>query len=148
MRNIKNTDLNGFTAHISANALIKVAQIALGKAHNDAREHLHLIQESQFTGIMPCKIERLKWDIEAIQLANEVLYALKEANNTEKNPAGRKLDIVRDDVVIPEGYKLIGQYDKVEKGDLIFFAGESTGWAKAFDNIGQYSGDMIVIRPV
>lgn len=147
MKTIKLTDLNGKTAYINHSALVQLAQIALGKSYNDIkctlREHSDAMRNGK--GIMPCNIDRLTYQVQSLQTANEVLHCLQESAMPNKQ---RQLIIVRDDIAVPIGYERVGQYDKMHHGDLQWCEPEMEFIDIGTKPIGQMVLDAIVIRKV
>ncbi len=154
MKTIKHTDLSGGHTYINMSSLIRVAQNAMQSSRHNIQNTLAEC-ETQIHGnaVMPGTIDVLKWQVEGLQLANEVLYALQQTTNARSSfdkpdapIAKRQLHIVRDDITAPEGFALIKQYDKIKEKDLQW-DDENCQWIDA-RSFGAYCGDKVIIRPI
>ncbi len=145
MKKLTFSDLNGRKAYINFSALAKVVETARGYAFNTLQNKMSDLQSniSAREGVMPCTIEDMKYTIEALQDANKLLHCLQESSGANKQ---RKIIIVRDDITIPNGYKLIGEFDQIMKGDMVW-DDEECNWNHCTQlSFSQYVNDQIVIR--
>ncbi len=140
MKTIKLTDLCARNAYINASALIKLAQNARGYAVNALQNQMGEVQSSNGKGIAPGKIDAMQYTVQALQEANQILHCLEESG---KDKSQRNIHIVRDDITIPDGYKLIGQFAYVYAGDMEWDY-EACNW-KLSEKTG-FAGESIIIR--